>query len=298
MRVAVVDIGTNSVLLLVADVFGSKIDEIVSGIMEPRLGENLVRDGIISNEALARTTEAIRKLYKRAKKYNPDKIILFGTGVFRGAKNGAEIARKIENEIGYPLRILTEEEEARYSFIGALGGLPFFPQNTVVDVGGGSTEIAIGGKTPQFVASMPLGCVGATEKFSVIPPLSGKMKIELLKSIRELMPDFANIQRESRLVGVGGTITTLAGIELKQKKYNPKKVHGYSLTFEKIENIYNRFSSMTVDEIKKQIPFAPERGQIILAGTAIFIEIMRRINMSEITVSDRGARWGIISVDY
>jgi len=294
LRVASIDIGTNSVLLLVAEIDGSNISEITSNITEPRLGENLTKSGILSDKAIAKTISSIIKMIAIAKMNGAEKIILFGTEVFRRAKNGAEVAKRIEAETGISLKILTPEEEARLSYIGALMGLPEHQKNIVIDVGSGSTEIAWGGKEPGNFFSIPIGCVVLTEEFDAIPPLS-KNKIEnMLRAIDERLPFFPKLTANSRLIGVGGTITTLSAFASNLKKYDSSRVHGNKLSIDYIEKTFLEFSTMTIDEISAKIPFAPTRSSIILAGTAVFLALMRKNNFTKIIVSDRGARWGIL----
>ena len=295
MRIASIDIGTNSVLLLIADISDDgSIVHIHSDISEPRLGENLTSSDLIMEKPLARTAEAVRNFAKLAIKMGSEKIIPFGTEVFRRAKNGSDSAEFISNSINLPLRILSPEEEARYAFVGALSGLSVSEKNAVIDVGGGSSEIAWGKDLPEGFISLPFGAVIVAEKCPAFPPFNNAVKERVFDWMKNERDNIPLLDSDMRVVAVGGTITTLAGISLSLDKYVPEKIHGHILTKKKIEKIFEEMYLLDADSIALKIPFAPNRADIILAGTAIYLYLMDVLHAESLTVSDRGPRWGII----
>lgn len=292
---ASIDIGTNSILILVAKIIDGDALPIYHGLAEPRLGRGLTTSGNITHDALMASIEAARKFHSKATELGAQDIILYGTEVFRRASNGKDCATKISEAVGAEMRILTPEEEARYAFIGAVSGLPKSGNRLVVDLGGGSMEMILGKEHLESWTSLPIGAVNITERFSAAPPLEENTANRLLERISdEIAPLFDIDCTNTNLVGVGGTITTLGAINLGLREYSHEKVHGSKIKISRLREIFVEFSKKKIPEIAEMIPFSPARADIIFAGTAVFIALMEKFGFCEITISDHGSRWGIL----
>jgi len=267
---------------------------VFNGIREPRLGEGISKTGSISKNALSRTVAAILELNKIAERKGAERIIGFGTEVFRRADNGESVAREIGRVIGSKISILPPEMEAQLAFRGAMINLERESANLVIDIGGGSTELARGNDSPAITKSYPIGAVVAEEICGAVPPIDESSINCLFSLIEDRIDSNLNSERINRIVGVGGTITTLAAIKLGLDEYMSECIHGSILTTEWLESFFDEMSRKTIRDIERLIPFAPKRADILLPGTAILIHILNSLNFGQITVSDRGARWAII----
>jgi len=290
---ASIDIGTNSVLLLVIEDRGGEIFPVRQEIREPRLGRGLWESGRISADSITSTKKALRELAVVARDCAAERIIAFGTEVFRGSNNGVDVARELGENCGLDIRILTAEEEARFAFKGAVSGLDIRGSKAVVDVGGGSAEIAIGDSEPKSWRSLQIGAVVLTDRLAITTPFNRETATALFSAIAAEI-GFLDITSEARIIGVGGTITTLAAIKLGLTRYDPDLVHGTEISLQWLETIFEEFQQSTLDEIAQRVLFSPARVDILTAGTAVFIQVLRHANLYTITISDRGAHWGIM----
>lgn len=292
--VAVLDCGTNSVLLLVARMLpNGKVVPLDQAIASPRLGEGLAGAGKLKRGAVARTLRALKKLKKQALHSKPGFFLGLGTNIFRRARDGRAVARYFKKELSVPFVILTADEEARLEFLGATSGLKTNSKVVVVDVGGGSSEIIWGraGKIANKV-SLEIGVVRLKEKFTSMITYNEtelqKLRLEAAKKISKL-----KVKKGYRLaVLTGGTATTLAAYSLGLKKYKGEKVHGLKTTPEKLENHVERLSRLSLLQRKKALCFDPARADIIVPGGIILLEILKRLRIKKVVISDHGLRWG------
>lgn len=292
---ASIDIGTNSVILLVADVQDGEVFEIHQAISEPRLGREIEKTGLISQESIDNSISSLTSFIETARNFEASEIVIYGTEVFRRASNGADVVSKIETATRVPFRLLSQSEEAFYVFKGALSGGHTAEEAVVMDVGGGSTEIVAGRLVPENWVSRPIGAVIAADKFSAVPPFGQeRAEIILAKITAEFRLPFEIEPSKSQLIGVGGTITTLGAIKAGLREYDDKKVAGKKLSTKWLRQIYLDFSRKTTCEIAEIIPFSPKRADIIAAGCAIYLAFMEMSGIEEIRVSSRGSRWGIL----
>ncbi len=292
---AAIDIGTNSVLILVAEINGQKVMPLFQDLSETRLGKGISRSGKIPRESLERTISAVKEFYSLAGDAGADEIYLYGTEVFRKASNGFECARKIGDAVGAEVKILSPQEEAFLAFRGAGSGLESTSKKVVLDVGGGSCETVIGAEKPINWASLPIGAVNIAEDLGCIPPFDEKKSRSIIKAIQRKL-DFPFIINPANtvLIGVGGTITTLGAIKIGLNEYVGRLVNGKKISEGWLRKIFLFFREKRPDEIAEVIPFSPERADIIAAGTAIYLAFMELFGFEEITVSDRGSRYGIL----
>lgn len=288
VRVGVVDIGTNSVRLLVAEVTGREIKELGRDLGTTRLGEGA--DGRLRPEAMARTARVVREFAERMRAAGAARAVLAGTAAVREAANREEFAGLVRKETGLALRVLTGEEEALLSYRGVVWGLSGRISGPVVtmDIGGGSTEFAWeDGEGKLRCLSLPLGAVRMTEK-----PSS-------MDEIREILAPAVAALRESepavawKLVGVGGTATTLAAMAQGLRRYDPDRVHGYPLHVSEVERLLAALQALPLDERRRMPGLQPERADIISAGATIALAAMRGLGQTVMYVCETDILHGL-----
>lgn len=304
-RQAAIDIGTNSVRLLVADVLPSssrspgrppRVVPILHRLRITRLGEGLTSGGRIRPAAAARTAQAVETFIALAAAAGAASPVIVGTHALRAARDPDELLERL----GRPVGILTGDQEARLGYRGALAGLG--PRQTasrllVVDIGGGSIELTRGrrGRIERSL-SIPAGAVVLTERFlGHDPPLDAEIGALEAHLARTLGPGLSGLARPRlRLVGVGGTITTMAAIEQRLSPYDPDRVHGFRLSRRAIERITADLLACPLAERRRLPGLQPERADIIVAGALVFRYLMRTWGARAITVSEADLLWGIV----
>lgn len=274
---AAIDVGTNSVRLLIVEKQEKKIIHLSRNIRTTRIGEGMATSQILRKDAILRTADAIADFYREAQQASPAKIYIFATSAVRDAQNSDEFIEQVRIRIGVFPEIISGEEEAKLSFFGAAAALPSSKHTNlvVIDIGGGSTEI-IYDKNEVHGVSIPIGAVRLAEK-----PLNPEELIRLFKHVVESVP-----YEKPFLVGVGGTATSLAAIALEMEKYDATKIHGFKLSLVNIANINKRLHSLTLIERKTVKGLQPDRADIIPYGVDILLTILRLFNAEEITVSE------------
>ncbi len=294
MRVASLDIGTNSIILTLAEIDSrGAIEAEATFIEEPRLGEGLARTGEISTEALTRAISVLMRFVETAREFRSQIVIAFGTEVFRRAENGREAISRIALQTGVEVKILSPEEEARYAFLGATGEFRDNQPRLVFDIGGASTELIWGTGSPRGYISLPIGAMVLSERFPA--PLDRAVFCELNETIdRELDKVPSEAFEVESAVGVGGTITTLSAMFLGLESYIPERVHGSVLPGEWLSRNTDEIIAMPAEELRRRLPFAPRRADILPAGALIVRKILERGGFGEVLVSDRGGRFGAI----
>lgn len=305
LRQAAIDIGTNSVRLLVADVpdppsrspdRSPRVSPVLRRLRITRLGERLTPGGRIQPAAAARTAQAVKNFIALAAAAGAAPPVLVGTHALRAARNPDELLARLNR----PVRILTGDQEARLGYRGVLAGLgPPRPASRllVVDIGGGSIELTWGsrGRIARSL-SIPAGAVVLTERFLAHdPPLAaeiGALEAHLARTLGPGLPRLSG--RPLRLVGVGGTITTMAAIEQRLSPYDPDRVHGFKLSRRAIERITADLLACTLVERRRHPGLQPERADIIAAGALVLRYLMVRYGARSITVSEADLLWGIV----
>ncbi|MFH1940892.1 MAG: Ppx/GppA phosphatase family protein [bacterium] len=296
-RLAVVDAGTNSVLYLLAQKEpDGEIVIIHQETKSVRLGKGMVNTGTIRDEPVKKALDVIAYYKELSRKQGALRVVITGTHIFRTAKNRDDVKKQIEEKTGLTLEILSEGEEARWSYRGAVYGRRLEGKIIVGDIGGGSTEIILGnGKEISHTLSLPLGAVGLTEKYLHHDP-PGKNELRLLEEdvLSSLQnPEASFLKLGKQFLGVGGTATTLATMHLKIQRYDPHRIDGYRMTRSDIENLYSTICRLSLPDRKKRISFDPERADILIAGAAVLKTLLIVGGFTHMTVSDRGLRFGI-----
>ena len=290
--VAVVDLGTNSIRLLVANKNyqdDSLIDR-TRDMVITRIGEHVDRDGRLSEEGIDRTIEVLGRYVRRARALGARRISVAATSAVRDAANQADLSFPVAAVTDSELRILSGEEEAAASFLGAVRTLPGIePPFLVMDIGGGSTEFVLGTEAPTASISTDMGSVRLTERHvRHDPPAEDDLAALVADVARHLDDVEASVPvREARsLVAVAGTATTVAALTMDLPEYDPDRIHGFVLSLEQARQALARLAAMTTEE-RRALPFmAPGREDVIVAGAAILVRAMERFGFAEAVVSE------------
>jgi exopolyphosphatase/guanosine-5'-triphosphate,3'-diphosphate pyrophosphatase len=286
-RVAAVDIGTNSTRLLVADVDGESVRELDRRLEITRLGEGVDERRILLPQAIARVRNVLAE-YRRAVEENAAaRTLAFATSAVRDAENGEAFLGEIEWSYGFTTRLLSGHDEALLTFRGVSAGREVSPGTLVVDVGGGSTELILGG--PEGVAfhtSLDLGCVRLTERFGAD---FGAAADHVREVLAESLPGDL---RPTGAIGVAGTITTIATLDLGLDEEDPDVVHGHRLSSETVAGWTERFEGMTVEEIRTLRGMHSERAPVIAAGAVVVRETLAHFGLEALEVSEHDIMHG------
>jgi exopolyphosphatase/guanosine-5'-triphosphate,3'-diphosphate pyrophosphatase len=287
MRVGAVDLGTNSTRLLVADVDGTDVDEAERLLQITRLGDRVDADGRLSDAAMERVHAVLNRYAARARELGAERVLATATSAVRDAANGAEFLTEVGARHGFETRLLSGREEAELTFRGVTSRLAAEAGTLVCDVGGGSTELVLGGPEGVIDAtSLDIGCVRMSERcLHSDPPTAGQVT-SLRDAVARLLPESLT-RRAARLVGVAGTVTTLAAIDLDLEREVPELVDGHTLTQATVEALLARLAALTLAERRAVRGLMPERAPTIVAGAAILAEVMRAAGVGGLIVSER-----------
>ena len=283
-RIAVVDFGTNSTRLLVAEVEGGDVRELVRRTNVTRLGQDVDASGRLADEAVERVFAVLDEYRAEIDGHGADRTVGVATSAVRDAGNGDEFLHALRERYGIEARLIPGEEEARLSFLGATAGRPEAVETLVIDIGGGSTEFVVGspGETPRFHVSTRMGSVRHTERHG--GDLAG-LRVDAARIIEGDVP--AAIRDEVRQgIAVAGTATSLAAIDQSLEPYDPERVHGYVLGREACERMLDRLASLPLEERRQVAGLHPDRAPTIVAGVAILAEAMTAFGLREIEVSE------------
>jgi exopolyphosphatase/guanosine-5'-triphosphate,3'-diphosphate pyrophosphatase len=298
-RVAAIDVGTNTTRLLAVEAAPGGLDELDRRLAFTRLGEGVDASGRLAGEAIDRTVGAIATYAARCRELTVGRVRVAGTSAVREAANRAELQAAVRAATGYQLDAVSGEEEAALSFAGATQDLPA-GRYLVCDIGGGSTELAAGTKRGGGAAleggvSLPLGVVRMTERHRLSDPPSAAELAAMEADIDGVLEGAPVALGEGAgLVGVAGTVTSLAAIDLGLTGYDPKAVHGSCLAPASIEALYRRLATMTTAE-REQLPaLPPGRADVIVAGCAILTRVMARWGFPAVRVSDKDILDGLV----
>jgi exopolyphosphatase/guanosine-5'-triphosphate,3'-diphosphate pyrophosphatase len=295
-RVASIDIGTNTILLLIAKVEEGKLKPLFEMETIVRLGEGVQKNGVLSEEAMKRGFQTLAQYLEQCQTMGVQKIFAVGTSALREAKNSDHFLKMIQEKLDLSIEIISGEEEAQLSFLAVARDLKELKKSTlVIDVGGGSTEFILGkgDQITQWV-SLPLGSVRFTEQFLLSEPVQ-KGEWEIMEGeIRKLLPKIPHPQGPLSLVAVGGTATTLASVEQGLAEFIPEKIHHFVLKKEALRNQLHLYRSKTINERRKIPGLPPARADVVLAGGAILYVAMEELNCPSVLVSCHGVRYGLL----
>lgn len=295
---AVIDIGTNSTLLLIGSLSdGGKVEIVLQRFHVTRLGEGVHVNGTLTEPAMERTLKILDEYDLEIKQQSQIKVHAVGTQALRFAGNAKEFIQRVKDRYNWDIHVISGEEEARFSFMGALDAIDTDRSEIIVmDVGGGSTEIISGiNESISGHQSLPIGVVRAGEKL--------KMKVNLDSADRGSLIEWAEscfqqlvfpVPSIAKLIGVGGTITTLAAIKDSMQIYDPEKINGYILDRENLWTLFEMLNALSLEKRRKIPGLVPGREDVIVYGTLVFLAFMNFTGINQIIASDRGLRFGYL----
>jgi exopolyphosphatase / guanosine-5'-triphosphate,3'-diphosphate pyrophosphatase len=283
-RVAAVDLGTNSTRLLVADVDGDGLTEIARRLTITRLGEGVDQRRLLLPLPVARVRNCLADYRHELESLGAERTLVIATSAVRDAENGEAFLGEIEWSYGFATELLTGAEEAAMMLRGVTAGRPPLDGVLVVDIGGGSTELVLSADgTVASATSLDVGCVRITERFLVSDPPSTPELAAAGAYVRSLLPD---LEAESA-IGVAGTVTTLATLDLGDTEYDPTRTHGHRIPVAAVEAQLDRLARMTLDERLGVAGIEPGRAPVIVAGLVVLHEVMAKYGLAEVEVSER-----------
>ena len=293
-RVAVIDVGTNSARLLVADVVAGKVSPVERRSRVTRLGRGVDLSGRLSAEAIEDACEAIGDYVVALQELGAGAVEAIATSAVRDADNGSAFVAELRERFALSARVLDGEEEARLTYLGATSEQAPTEPTLVIDIGGGSTELVVGsGAEIAFHASLQAGVVRHTERhISSDPPTAVELE-SLAADVRGLIEAAVGPGVKARAgIAVAGTPTSLAAIEMQLEPYDPLRVHGHILSLPAIQRMLSLLASAPLSE-RVGIPgMHPERAPTIVAGVVILVEAMRAFDLDRIKVSEHDILYG------
>ena len=299
MNIASIDIGTNTVLLLIAqlDTTLNTLTPLFHSYRIPRIGRSVGKTGRITDENIATLITILTEFKQYAEEHHCTEIIASGTYPFRAATNADDVLARVKAATGITITPLTGEDEAKYSFLGAISDIPYDGTVCVIDIGGGSTELITGKQAViNYRHSSPMGVVNFTEKLISEYPVSDSKLTEISKEVRERLHNNYEIKDEVGLaIALAGTPTTLACMLLNLKEFDEEKIHKSVLTLDGIEGLVLDLSRLSPPDIlTKYSSVVAGREDVLLMGTIFLAEIMKFLGVAEVEVSSRGLRYGAL----
>jgi len=297
-RLACIDVGTNTTLMLIAEERKGEISVIEDRAEITRLGRGIGLDGRLSQEGMALTLSTLSGYAALARAHDAP-IFAIGTEALRRAPNAADFLNRAAALLDTPIEVIGGDREASLTFLAAQKSFPEQASQSMVvlDIGGGSTEIIVAREGRiDFSRSLPLGSVRLTERhIHHDPPLPSEVEA-IAADVADLLNDvpFPDQTERACLVGTAGTVTTLAAMTQGLRSYDPKLVHGFRLTLDSLQQQMDRLVRSTQAQRQAMAGLDPRRADVILAGAIILFKIGQRVGGGEILVNDRGIRWGLL----
>lgn len=290
MRVAVVDIGSNSTRLMVAEVADGRVEELDRRATVTRLAEGVDATGRLGEQAIERTAGVLAGYAEAIAAAEPERVIALATSAVRDAANGDGFLALLRERFGLEVRTIGGDEEGRLTFLGATAERgPGEETALVIDVGGGSTELVAGeaGRDPALFVSTQAGAVRQTERHLHDDPPTAAQLDELRDDVRGILAGAVPDRPEVALgIAVAGTPTSLAAIDQRLAPYDPGKVHGYRIGLDGCERILAELAAVPLEERRRTTGLDPNRAPTIVAGAAILIEAARLFRLDELEVSE------------
>lgn len=292
MKIGAIDIGTNSMRLLIADYNDNKIENRKKYINTTRIGQGVDQDGYITNEALERNLKALKEFSDKCNEEKCEKVYCMGTSALRDSKNGQDFINEAKKLTNIDVKIICGEEESNLGFMGVLEGTEGDKKEDilVIDIGGGSTEFVVGNEEGiKFCKSENVGALRMTEKFITTDPISDEEFSSMTNFIEDTISSTINkieTMNISKLVGIGGAITSLSAMNQQLEVYSMEKVHNSVVTKKDLEKILQNLKIMTLNDKKALKGLQPKRADIITAGVKILHIVMERLEIEKIMISE------------
>lgn len=300
MRIASIDIGSNTILLLIAEIKENEIIPIRHEHATPRLSKGIDTNKAISQKSIQELLSVLNTYKGIIIQEKVKKVIIAGTAALRKASNQKEIVNIVKDETGYLIEVISGETEAYLSYLGANYPMKGAEPKGVLDIGGGSTELVIGNESQVlFLHSFPCGVVSLREKFISDYPPDSQVINSMNKEINNIFtkPEL-NTWNISELIAIGGTPTAIYFIYNKLEKFLPEEIEGKFISLDAVNSVINIFSTNSIEEIRRKYsPIIEGREDILLAGCLILKNIMSKLNQHKVRVTTKGLRYGLIA-DY
>ena len=291
MRTAVVDLGTNSTRLLVANVADGRVAELDRRTIVTRLGEGVDSTGRLADAAVERVFAALAEFREAIDALGAERVVAVATSAVRDSANGDEFRAAMRERFAIDARTISGDEEARLTFAGATAARAGDARAVVIDIGGGSTEFVVGrpGAAPEFHVSTQAGSVRQTERhLASDPPAAGELSA-LRAEVRGIVEAGAPADVRGSVeagIAVAGTATQLAAVDQELDRYDPERVDGYTLTREAIERMLAGLAAVPLAERRAVTGLHPDRAPTIVAGAAILAESLRSFGLAAVDVSE------------
>jgi exopolyphosphatase/guanosine-5'-triphosphate,3'-diphosphate pyrophosphatase len=293
---ASIDIGTNTILLLIAEVDQGRIKPLFETETVVRLGERIHENGILLKEAMSRGLQTLSQYLERCRAMEVQEIFAVGTSALREAKNSQDFLKLVDEKLDLSIEVISGEEEAQLSFLAVARDLEETGRTfLVVDIGGGSTEFILGkGDQIRQWMSLPLGSVRFTEQFLKSDPVREEEWQEMEREIRKLLINIHHTEEPLLVVAVGGTATTLASVEQGLEDFIAERIHHFILGKKALKNQLHLYRAKSIEERKKIAGLPMTRADVILAGAAILYLTMEEVNCPSVLISSHGVRYGLL----
>ena len=296
MRVAVIDMGTNSTRLLVADVDDGRVEELERRSTVTRLGRGVDTSAQLSADAIDDVCNAVGEYIAIYEDLEPDRVVAVATSAVRDSENSGAFIGELRERFALQASVLDGDEEARLTYLGACAGRAAAERTLVIDIGGGSTELIVGsGADIAFHASLQAGTVRHSERYlSNDPPTPSELE-RLSDDVHALIDAELSghaIARAREGIGVAGTPTSLAAIDLYLDPYDPEVVQGHRLSLGTIQRMCSELAAVPLSDRLHVTGLHPDRAPTIVAGVVILIQAMRAFGLSEIQVSEHDILYG------
>lgn len=290
MRVGAVDLGTNSTRLLIADVEDGNVKEIVRRLAITRLGQGVDERHELHPDAIHRVQDVLDGYAREAAQQGSERVLAIATSAVRDASNGSGFLEGLRERYGWEVRLLDGAAEAATMFDGVTSDRTLETDTLMVDIGGGSTELLVGGPDGvSFSTSLQAGCVRLTERFLAGDPPAVEELATAAAHVRSSLPE---LDVESA-IGVAGTVTTAAAIDLGLAEYDPARIHGHRLTQAAAERVLADLASLRLAERERVRGLEPARAPVIVGGLIVLREVLGHYDLAEIEASERDILHGI-----
>ncbi|HEY5535164.1 MAG TPA: Ppx/GppA phosphatase family protein [Ignavibacteria bacterium] len=297
MNFATIDVGSNSILLYIAEKrTDGKFSLVYDSSEITRLGEGLSTTGVLSESAIERSLVVIKHFVEQMKKYNVSDYAAVGTMALRTAKNASVFIKNVREKCGIEINVISGDEEARLSYLAVKSGMELGSGTTVIfDVGGGSTEFILGeGDNIIKKFSINLGTIRFTEKYFKSDPVTPDELKSAEDAIKEEIKSIELIPGVLSLVGIGGTVTNITSVMHKFETYDPDIAQSSIITYEEILRQIALYSGLKLEERKKIIGLQPKRADVIISGALIIKNILGKTGLNSFRASDKGIRHGLM----
>lgn len=299
-KLAAIDIGTNSMRLMLCETVGNSIAKKEKELIVTRIGKDLFETGRISEKAMMRNIEALKYFKNKADRYGAEAVLAIATSAVRDASNGKEFVEAAKTQAGVDIRIINGEEEAQLGIIGVMSEPGVADDSVLVlDIGGGSTELILGNKERiDYSMSIPAGAVRMTELFIGENPISdgdvSNLKERLEELFKETLDRLAQ-EKIGRIIAIGGTATTTAAIYHCMDIYKPEIVHNTTIDLSFVSSTFERLKEMTIQERYLVKGLQKERADVIPAGLYIMKYVVEGLRMNSLTVSENDNLEGVVA---